>query len=244
MVGDIFPALVTFVTLHGCVVTLKLATVNELEGNCTEEFDLRTCLPLWAMKTKNKGNLVQVCSAIPDPQAKERCPHDFVELLVISTVAVLCGADNFEEIARWTKEREDWLKGSLKLENGVASHETFARVFGLIDREAFKRNFRNWVGAWLPALRVGKVSVENGLDGSLELSFDEDHVGAPLRNADHNLAWVQRMALTLLQQSTTAGLDAERLLARTSDSFRAKLLGLLRIDATVLSDTATGSLPP
>lgn len=105
---------------------------------------------------------MEAFSAVPDPRVKGRCSHDLVELLVMSTVAVLCGADNFEEIASWAEEREDWLKGYLKLENGVASHDTFGRVFGLLDAQAFEASFRAWVGAWLPALAPGQVVACDG----------------------------------------------------------------------------------
>lgn len=45
---------------------------------------------------------------------------------------MLVGADTFVEIELWARERIDWLRGYLRLENGIPSHDTFGRLFGLI----------------------------------------------------------------------------------------------------------------
>ena len=59
-----------------------------------------------------------------------------VELLVVAVNAVLVGADTFVEIELWANEKLDWLHQYLRLENGVPSHDTFGRLFSLIDAEA------------------------------------------------------------------------------------------------------------
>jgi DDE_Tnp_1-associated len=40
-------------------------------------------------------------------------------------------------IELWAKEKLDWLRGCLQLEHGIPSHDTFGRIFGLIDAEQF-----------------------------------------------------------------------------------------------------------
>lgn len=54
-----------------------------------------------------------------------------MELLVVAVSAVLSGADTFVEIVEWAQEKQSWLRQHLKLAHGIASHDTFARVFGL-----------------------------------------------------------------------------------------------------------------
>jgi DDE_Tnp_1-associated len=55
----------------------------------------------------------------------------------------------------WAKEKLDWLRGYLQLEHGIPSHDTFGRIFGLIDAEQFEAAFRSWVSIVLPAFGRG-----------------------------------------------------------------------------------------
>ena len=84
-------------------------------------------------------------SSISDPRVEGRCDHDLLDILVIATCAVICGADSFVEMALFAQMRGDWLKQYLPLRNGIPSHDTFARVFSLIPPEQFERAFLEWV---------------------------------------------------------------------------------------------------
>ncbi|MBP3960470.1 ISAs1 family transposase [Gemmata sp. G18] len=60
-------------------------------------------------------------------------------------MAVICGADSFEEIERFGDAREDWLKTFLTLPNGIPSHDTFNRVLSVLDRDQFSACFARWM---------------------------------------------------------------------------------------------------
>lgn len=68
-----------------------------------------------------------------------------MDILVIAICAVICGADSWEDIENFGHAKETWLRTILKLPNGIPSHYTFRRVFGLTDAEAFQRSFVGWV---------------------------------------------------------------------------------------------------
>lgn len=104
------------------------------------------------METGNRLRLADVFVSITDPRQAGKVEHDLVELLVVAVNAVLVGADTFVEIELWANEKLDWLRGYLKLEAGIPSHDTFGRLFGLIDPNEFEVAFRRWVGGILPAL--------------------------------------------------------------------------------------------
>ena len=55
---------------------------------------------------------------------------------------------------KWWRGRykQDWLRGFLKLANGIPSEDTFIRVFRLLDPKQFEQAFRDWAGNILPAL--------------------------------------------------------------------------------------------
>jgi len=74
-----------------------------------------------------KASLVEAFAGLPDPRVAGRSKYDLVESLVITVCAVVCGIDNFVGVEAWSKERIDWLRRFLKLENGIPSHDTIGR---------------------------------------------------------------------------------------------------------------------
>ena len=120
------------------------------------------------METEKRGveskklSLVEVFADIPDPRVVGRSKHDLTEMLVVTVCGVLCGVDDFVGIQLWAEERLDWLRRYLKLENGIASHDTLSRLFGLLDRKVLEKGFRRWVGGALPTLAEGTVVAIDG----------------------------------------------------------------------------------
>ena len=114
------------------------------------------------METGNRLRLADVFVSITDPRQASKVEHDLVELLVIAVNAVLVGADTFVEIELWARERIDWLRRYLHLENGIPSHDTFGRLFGLIDPDEFEAAFRRWVSAVIPTLEANAVVAIDG----------------------------------------------------------------------------------
>ena len=114
------------------------------------------------METEGKLRLADVFVSISDPRQAGKVEHDLVELLVVAVNAVLVGADTFVEIELWAQERIDWLRRYLRLENGIPSHDTFGRLFGLIDPEEFEAAFRRWASALVPSLGQDAVVAIDG----------------------------------------------------------------------------------
>lgn len=107
-------------------------------------------------------SLIEAFDDIPEPRVTGRSKHDLVEMLVVTVCALMCGVDDFVGIEAWANERIDWLRRFLKLGNGIPSHDTFGRLFGLLDRRAVEKGFRRWVGGVLPALAEGTVVAIDG----------------------------------------------------------------------------------
>jgi len=112
------------------------------------------------METAKRLRLADVFVSIDDPRQAGKVKHDLVELLVVAVNAVLVGADTFQEIELWAEEKLEWLRGYLKLPCGIPSHDTFGRIFGLIDPEQFEAAFRRWVSSILPALGAEIVAID------------------------------------------------------------------------------------
>ncbi len=106
--------------------------------------------------------LMQVFVSISDPRSPRHTQHDLAELLTVVVCGVLSGADDFVGIEAWAKVKLDWLRGFMKLERGIPSHDTLARVFGLISPDEFEAAFRRWVGMVIPALAKDTVVAIDG----------------------------------------------------------------------------------
>jgi predicted transposase YbfD/YdcC len=98
--------------------------------------------------------------SIEDPRQAAKVEHDLVELLVVAVAAVLAGADTFVEIEIWAEEKLDWLRRYLPLVHGIASHDTFGRLFGLIEPGQFEAAFRRWMQGVLPSLDAQVVAID------------------------------------------------------------------------------------
>ncbi len=84
-------------------------------------------------------------SHIDDPRESHKIDHLLEEVLFITVLAVIAGADDFNEIAKYCKMKYKWLSTFLKLPGGVPSHDTFNRVLCMIDAEQFQQSFVDWV---------------------------------------------------------------------------------------------------
>jgi predicted transposase YbfD/YdcC len=82
---------------------------------------------------------------VPDPRRERTKLHQLVDILVIAVCATICAAETWEEIEEFGRAKESWFKKFLALPHGIASHDTFRRVFLLIDPQKFQEAFVVWV---------------------------------------------------------------------------------------------------
>ena len=74
---------------------------------------------------------------LQDPRVVGRCDHLLLDIIAITLWGVMCGAEDWPDVEQFGQSRHDWLKTFLELPNGIPSHDTFARVFGLLKRQEF-----------------------------------------------------------------------------------------------------------
>src|SRR6478672_4637766 len=117
-------------------------------------------------------NLVQHFGAVADPRCSGKIEHRLTDILVIAVCAVIACAESWDDIALYGRSKLDWLRTFLELPNGIPSHDTFRRVFMLIDPEAFEACFT----AWAASLAAGFEREVVAIDGkTLRRSFDRKH---------------------------------------------------------------------
>lgn len=71
--------------------------------------------------------------------------HELTDILVITILGTICGADGWTDIHEFALAKYDWLKTFLSLPNGIPSHDTFGRVFSLIAPDKFEACFYAWI---------------------------------------------------------------------------------------------------
>jgi predicted transposase YbfD/YdcC len=85
-----------------------------------------------------------VFADLPDPRIDRTKAHSLLDILTIAVCAMLSGADTFTEMADYGRAKEEWLRTFLALPNGIPSHDTFGRVFALLDPSQLERCFQRW----------------------------------------------------------------------------------------------------
>jgi len=85
--------------------------------------------------------------SLQDPIAAHSILHKLIDILVITICAVICGADDFVEIAEYGKEKKEWLKTFLELEHGIPSVDTFERIFARLKPKELQECFISWMEA-------------------------------------------------------------------------------------------------
>ena len=107
------------------------------------------------------GKITEHFGKISDPRVGNATQHKLLDIIVIAICAVICGADGWSDVALFGRSKLSWFKKFLELSHGIPSHDTFGRVFGLIDPEEFRRSFLSWVQT-IQKLTQGEVIAIDG----------------------------------------------------------------------------------
>lgn len=91
------------------------------------------------------ASLMEHLRQVPDPRIERTRRHELMDLLVIALCAVIGGANSWVEVVQFGKAKQAWFATFLKLPHGIASHDTFGRVFGLIDAGVLERVCTQWL---------------------------------------------------------------------------------------------------
>ena len=84
-------------------------------------------------------------SKVTDPRVDRTKEHNLIDMIAIAICAVICGAEGWTDMENFGNRKFSWLKTFLELPNGVPSHDSFGRVFAMIDAQQFQLAFYEWV---------------------------------------------------------------------------------------------------
>lgn len=144
--------------------------------------------------SKPMAGIEQHFGRLVDPRQAMNQEHLFLEILVIAICAIIAGADDWEAVADFGQAKIEWFQKFLSLPHGIPSHDTFWRVFRLLDPEQFQDCFLTWIQT-VSCVTQGQVIAIDGK--KLRRSHDKG-LG---RNAIHMVsAWASATGLTLGQR--------------------------------------------
>jgi predicted transposase YbfD/YdcC len=142
------------------------------------------------------GKFRRIFRRLPDPRAPN-ARHDLLEVLVIALAAVLCGAASCSDMADFGRAKEGLLRQFLRLEHGIPSHDTFSRVFRLLEPRAFEAVFRRFMAAFAKANGLTLTGVV-AIDGkALRSAFERGQSESPLHLVN---VWAVQARMAVAQQ--------------------------------------------
>lgn len=84
-------------------------------------------------------------SKLTDPRDPRKILHLLTDIIGLSLIACIAGCESYDDIEYFGTTKEKWLRGYLKLPNGIPSHDTIERVYEALNPKEFRSCFNSWV---------------------------------------------------------------------------------------------------
>src|SRR5487761_1240007 len=162
---------------------------------------------------------------LTDPRQRGKVTYPLDEVLLLSLLAVLAGADTFVDFARFGDKKLELLRRFRPFRDGTPSHDHLGDIFATLDAEQFQRCFVAWVVAL-----TGAPAEVIAIDGKTSRrSYQKPGAKAPIHMVS---AFAARQRLVLAQVKV----------ADKSNEIVAipKLLKMLAIEGAIVTIDAMG----
>jgi predicted transposase YbfD/YdcC len=147
------------------------------------------------MEANDLRDLESIFAQVEDPRMERTRLHRLRDSIILAICGVLCGADGWVEIEEFGKAKEAFFMELLKLPNGIPSHDTFGRVFALLDPKQFEASFVQWVQGISQTVK-GVIAIDGK---TLRRSHDHESEKKALHVVS---AWAVENRLVLAQLAT------------------------------------------
>ena len=142
------------------------------------------------------SGIAEAFAGLEDPRREHGQLHKLLDIIIIAIRAVISGAETWVDIVDFGEDKQEWLKGFLELPNGIPSHDTFARVFQLLDPQQVQLCYQDWIRSIKPVLAEGDIVA---IDGK---TMRRSHDRSQRKSALHLLhAWSVEAGLVLGKQA-------------------------------------------
>ena len=138
-------------------------------------------------------------SSLDDPRSEVNRVHSLGDVIVISIMAVIAGAEGPKAIGVWAESNKQWLSERLDLRGGIPSHDTIGRVLMALKPSSFQACFERWITSLSnghPETNLDIVAIDGK---ALRRSHDQKSGLGPLFLVS---AWAVRRGVSLGQLAT------------------------------------------
>lgn len=161
-----------------------------------------------------------------DPRAGN-ARHNLLELIFVALAAVLCGAEDCTDMAEFARAKLDILRQVVDLEHGPPSHDTFSRVFRMLDPEPFEAAFARFTAAFAGVLE-GVVAIDGK---ALRGAYERGRKSTPLHLVN---VWAAEKRLVIGQRLAPG---------RNEVAGALEMLKLLRLEGCIVTADALHCRP-
>lgn len=137
--------------------------------------------------------LVDYLEALEDPRIDRTKKHELIDILVIAICAAICGAKTWIDIEDFAKSKQEWFSSFLNLKHGIPSHDTFRRVFILLDPKKFLKIFIKWIKSVTDGVDLEQICIDGK---TLRKSFEKGRHSSAIHMVN---AWSTGCGLALGQ---------------------------------------------
>lgn len=141
-----------------------------------------------------KRQLLDEIEQLDEPRNRREPKHLLLDIVTIAILATLAGADSMSGVETYGKAKQGWLSTFLELPHGVPSHDTFSRVFNLIEPEQFNGFFQRWLEHITEQLNIKLIHIDGK---TLRGSYDRQNQLKALHSVS---AWASEHQLVLAQR--------------------------------------------
>jgi predicted transposase YbfD/YdcC len=162
---------------------------------------------------------------LPDPRQAVKVVYPLDEVLLLSLLAVLAGAETFTDIARFGDKKLALLRRFRPFRDGTPPHDRIGDIFAALDAEHFQRCFVAWVAS-VTGIPSGVIAIDGK---TVRRSGDKRAGKAPIHMVS---AFAARQRLVLGQVKV----------AEKSNEISAipKILTMLAIEGAIVTIDAIG----
>ena len=160
---------------------------------------------------------------LPDPRTGNAQRHNLLDVLTIALTATICGAESCVDFADFARDRETLFRDFLDLPGGLPSHDTFSRLFRLLDPVAFAGCFARFLDG-LGEAGPGVIAIDGK---TMRRSFDR----AAKRSVLHVVTAFAADTRMVIGQVAAGDKESEIIAART-------LLGLIDLKGSLVTGDA------
>ncbi len=149
--------------------------------------------------------LVQIFDKLDDPRKEFKITYPLSYIIMLAFLAILGNANTWQEIHDFSVNNSKWLKKYLPIQKyGIPSHDTFNRVFGLIEHSQLQKIVVNIILNNIECLKR-KLGITSSKDSLRLLNIDgKSENGTGRKNIVKRCSGVPNMAMLNVYDSSNA----------------------------------------